>query len=612
MEGSKSFFSAVKDRTRYAMASSDIELAVVKATNRDLSSPKEKHVRAIIAASNDRYTPQINILHLIYYRTNEREWIIVLKAMILLHRLSREGSVKFFSILSQEKVCAQVFQKNNFIDRDHIDLSQFIRQYSVYLRIRTQTIRSIKWDPSRGAKTDTSKLTDVDNKTLFIVLQSFQRLFNALFKIPFRKAKLSNPAVEAAFVQCLQDTVRIFPAINDGLLLVLDRFFKMDPQEAQTGLTIYKNSSSQVENLTDFFSIAKFLGLQKTVPQLKGLNNPSLINQMEQFIASGTTNSPTAESNKDLPPVANATTLLGGPAHPIVTNNIQTPTATWTPFGTTAGNPTVVQTPAAAVAAPPGNWTPFANTPTATPVSTSSPFAPTPVANNFPTTNSTPALAGSGPVNDFLKFEEGSVNASAQTQSGPVIFDPLADPASQVQTGESVPVKYTESQKGGTRADQISLLKQMSLNSQPTMGIANAITGAPSCMAMNTAPTTSAPAAIPAIDPFANPTLAGLTVPPGAMMPGMIVPPGAMIPGMMAPGAMMPGMMAPGAMMPVGYGMTAVPPATAASATVLHVAPDVTGASGTVSSTPMSASRDTTQLRGSQPTQKNDNPFGLL
>lgn len=71
-----------------------MDVAVVKATNHDVCTPKEKHVRTILAATDGRRRREdvLYCLCQLAARLKSSHYLVVLKTLMVFHRLLRDGS----------------------------------------------------------------------------------------------------------------------------------------------------------------------------------------------------------------------------------------------------------------------------------------------------------------------------------------------------------------------------------------------------------------------------------------------------------------------------------------------------------------------------------------
>ncbi|KAL0219103.1 hypothetical protein P9112_004756 [Eukaryota sp. TZLM1-RC] len=123
-------FTSFVDKV-YAGLHNDIAKAAIKATNHD-DTVKEKHVRTLIIATHTNNTTEV--ISSLATRLSHKESFIVLKALIVLHRLLKEGSTQFISSASISS--SSLLFHGSFSDPstpESLQLSKFIRKYSIYL-----------------------------------------------------------------------------------------------------------------------------------------------------------------------------------------------------------------------------------------------------------------------------------------------------------------------------------------------------------------------------------------------------------------------------------------------------------------------------------------------
>ena len=70
----------------------EIDVAIVKATNHDVVPPKEKHVRTIMRFADSACSQDVKYLldNIIRRTKGLQDWLMVLKAITVLHRIYRE------------------------------------------------------------------------------------------------------------------------------------------------------------------------------------------------------------------------------------------------------------------------------------------------------------------------------------------------------------------------------------------------------------------------------------------------------------------------------------------------------------------------------------------
>ncbi|KAE9586942.1 putative ANTH domain-containing protein [Lupinus albus] len=140
---------AVKDQTSIGIAkvssnlAPELEVAVVKATSHDDDPASEKYVREILnLMSYSRGYVHACVSAVSKRLAKTRDWIVALKALVLVHRLMNEGPVLFQEeILYATRRGTRLLNMSDFRDEAHSsswDHSAFVRTYAMYLDQRLE------------------------------------------------------------------------------------------------------------------------------------------------------------------------------------------------------------------------------------------------------------------------------------------------------------------------------------------------------------------------------------------------------------------------------------------------------------------------------------------
>ncbi|MBA0795809.1 hypothetical protein Gohar_006642, partial [Gossypium harknessii] len=91
--------------------------------------------------------------------------------------------------------------------------------------------------------------------------------------------------IQYALALVLKESFKIYSAINDGIMNLIDVFFKMSQDDAVKALGIYKRAGQQVEELAEFYEYCKGLELAKNF-QFPALRQPppSFLATMEEYV----------------------------------------------------------------------------------------------------------------------------------------------------------------------------------------------------------------------------------------------------------------------------------------------------------------------------------------
>ncbi|KGN60096.1 putative clathrin assembly protein At2g25430 [Cucumis sativus] len=140
---------ALKDQTSIGIAkvasnmAPDLEVAIVKATSHDDDPASEKYIREILSlTSYSRGYVSACVSAISKRLAKTRDWIVALKALILVHRLLNEGDPVFQEeILYATRRGTRLLNMSDFKDEAHSsswDHSAFVRTYAFYLDQRLE------------------------------------------------------------------------------------------------------------------------------------------------------------------------------------------------------------------------------------------------------------------------------------------------------------------------------------------------------------------------------------------------------------------------------------------------------------------------------------------
>lgn len=281
------------------MAVQDIDVAVTKATtSRFAVPPKEKHVvRLRYAVSSSSSDASYVAMSLLKRLKAAKDWLTALKSLIVIHRLMREteGTVFMEELIRAGEGDAKgrggrVLGLDNFMDTTNIDgrfdYSEWVRAYSRYLDESLDVFSSIKWHVDLETSGKKSKLSSDPAEELLEEMPAMQRMQRSLINCIPRAQAERDHIVLTSLSLVVRESFKLYKALSEGVINLLDLFFTFDYVKAVKGLSIYRETVSSSEALSGFYASLKAAdaidgGLE--LPQLE-LPSSDLLESMETYV----------------------------------------------------------------------------------------------------------------------------------------------------------------------------------------------------------------------------------------------------------------------------------------------------------------------------------------
>lgn len=291
---------------KHSLAGQGLAKSVCKATTEELLGPKKKHLDYLVHCTNEPNVSIPQMANLLIERSQNTSWVVVYKALITTHHLMCYGNERFTQYLASSNTS---FQLSNFVDKTGVqsavgartgyDMSPFIRRYARYLNDKALSYRAVAFDfckVKRGKEEGTLRTMNAEN--LLKTLPILQNQLDALLEFDCTPSDLTNGVINMCFMLLFRDLIRLFACYNDGIINLLEKYFEMNKKQCREALDLYKKFLIRMDRVGEFLKVAENIGIDKgDIPDLTKAPN-SLLDALEQHLASLEGNTPTAASNQ--------------------------------------------------------------------------------------------------------------------------------------------------------------------------------------------------------------------------------------------------------------------------------------------------------------------------
>ncbi|XP_035278547.1 clathrin coat assembly protein AP180-like isoform X12 [Anguilla anguilla] len=269
---------------QYSLTGSEVARAVCKSTTHEVMAPKKKHLEYLIQATNETNVNIPQMADTLFERSTNASWVVVFKALVATHHIMVHGNERFIQYLASRST---LFNLSNFLDKtgSHgYDMSTFIRRYSRYLNEKGFAYRQMAFDFTRVKKGAEGVMRTMAPDKLLKGMSSLQGLIDALLEFDVHPKELTNGVINAAFLLLFKDLIKLFACYNDGVINLLEKFFKMKKGECKDALEIYKRFLTRITRISEFLKIAEQVGVDKNdIPDVS-YAPPSLLESLEAHV----------------------------------------------------------------------------------------------------------------------------------------------------------------------------------------------------------------------------------------------------------------------------------------------------------------------------------------
>ncbi|GMJ07526.1 hypothetical protein like AT5G35200 [Hibiscus trionum] len=284
---------ALKDTTTVSLAKvnsdyKELDIAIVKATNHYERPAREKNIRAIFAAISAT-RPRADVAYCIHALAKRlsrtHNWAVALKTLIVIHRALREVDPTFHEeLINYGRTRSHMLNMSHFKDDSSPnawDYSAWVRTYALFLEERLECFRVLKYD----IEMDRPRTKDLDTAELLEQLPALQQLLFRVLGCQPQGAAVQNFVIRLALTMVASESVKIYQAISDGTVNLVDKFFEMQRPDALKALDIYRRAGQQAERLSEFYEVCKSLDVGRGERFIKIEQPPaSFLQAMEEYV----------------------------------------------------------------------------------------------------------------------------------------------------------------------------------------------------------------------------------------------------------------------------------------------------------------------------------------
>ncbi|PHH79666.1 hypothetical protein CDD80_4151 [Ophiocordyceps camponoti-rufipedis] len=259
--------------------SSSFEKSVKGATKIKNAPPKNKYIEHILVATHAGEAGTGEVFRALQHRLRDSTWTVVLKSLIVIHLMIREGS--------PDVALSYLARNRNMLALGHFSDAQTqgrnIRHYASYLFERAKAYRDTKTDWVRAPESRLERLS-VD-KGLLRETEVVQTQLTALVNCDVLESEPQNDITVLVFRLLVLDLLALFQVLNQGLINILGHFFEMSKPDAERAMDIYRTFTRQTDSVVQYLSVARLHEhhTRVEVPKLK--HAPvNLGRQLEEYL----------------------------------------------------------------------------------------------------------------------------------------------------------------------------------------------------------------------------------------------------------------------------------------------------------------------------------------
>jgi len=244
------------------------KVVVMKATNRDVCSPKAKHVRTIMDGVDfggsevmNRETGSGAVLYHLQKRTKEKDWLVATKALSVFHFVLREATnVQFLSTLTRQE--RATFQLDDFQDEypEGFAFVKWVKSYGQYLFQWCVCKAEIDYPPTKREEEKEldeeiypKRFVSMKAKDLLKALPKLLLVLDKMFRLDLAGVGGQTPVSAAAIGMVSKDLAHFWVSLAEGMTTLADEITLVGPKEAKAILELHKDYADLLDRAPEFF-----------------------------------------------------------------------------------------------------------------------------------------------------------------------------------------------------------------------------------------------------------------------------------------------------------------------------------------------------------------------
>eukprot|EP01060_Flectonema_neradi_P005727 TRINITY_DN13834_c0_g1_i1.p1 TRINITY_DN13834_c0_g1~~TRINITY_DN13834_c0_g1_i1.p1 ORF type:complete len:492 (+),score=133.59 TRINITY_DN13834_c0_g1_i1:104-1579(+) len=277
-----------KDKAKLAatrVQGNEIERAILKTTSHKLKPPNEKHLARLQTASFDPKVAQ-EIVAGMESRVHNHEWVVVLKALVVLHTLMKNGNEAVKKEITKKSSLFHVSRFKELWDKASGSHSNFICYYARYLEERTIASRSIPKDILTTATKSEKDLQGFTNDSALGIAEALTLQLKTLIEFNnFGVATLSpDPLWQKAMKLILQDSKIIYTFLANWTISLMERSKEFTSEQKSRALSNFRDYVDLFTKLSKMITTIQEISGDTSSPALKPLPDKT-IKQVESFLS---------------------------------------------------------------------------------------------------------------------------------------------------------------------------------------------------------------------------------------------------------------------------------------------------------------------------------------